>query len=93
MISLSRNSKCHCGSGLKYKKCCLSKDNAKQLASEAISLPGYNEGDDFGGFVDALSELEEHLPPELLEAIQFKNLRQQYFDSGAHKIDHYTFAI
>lgn len=28
MKKLSRNDPCHCGSGLKYKKCCLSKDEA-----------------------------------------------------------------
>jgi uncharacterized protein YecA (UPF0149 family) len=25
-VLLDRNAKCHCGSGLKYKKCCLNKD-------------------------------------------------------------------
>jgi hypothetical protein len=29
-IQLSRNSKCHCGSGKKYKRCCLEKDQQKE---------------------------------------------------------------
>ncbi|MCM3783265.1 SEC-C metal-binding domain-containing protein [Neobacillus mesonae] len=30
MINLGRNEPCHCGSGKKYKKCCLEKDREKQ---------------------------------------------------------------
>lgn len=30
MINLGRNEPCHCGSGKKYKKCCLEKDRQKQ---------------------------------------------------------------
>ncbi|MFC5471570.1 SEC-C metal-binding domain-containing protein [Cohnella suwonensis] len=32
MQKLGRNDPCHCGSGLKYKKCCLSKDEASHVA-------------------------------------------------------------
>ena len=31
MSKISRNAQCPCGSGKKYKKCCLSKDQAKSL--------------------------------------------------------------
>ena len=31
MTKIGRNSLCHCGSGLKYKHCCLSKDEAQEL--------------------------------------------------------------
>lgn len=31
---LGRNSKCHCNSGRKYKKCCLSKDQQKQAPAQ-----------------------------------------------------------
>ena len=45
-MKLGRNEKCHCGSGIKYKKCCLSSDllNSnikieKALEKEKIYLP------------------------------------------------------
>jgi len=37
-MKLGRNDPCHCGSGNKYKKCCLAKDEAAvsaQMAAEA----------------------------------------------------------
>jgi hypothetical protein len=30
-----RNEPCHCGSGRKYKHCCLEKDNAKEAAARS----------------------------------------------------------
>ena len=33
--SLGRNEPCHCGSGKKYKQCCLSKDEAAERAARA----------------------------------------------------------
>jgi hypothetical protein len=33
--SLGRNDPCHCGSGKKYKQCCLSKDEAAERAARA----------------------------------------------------------
>ena len=30
-----RNEPCHCGSGRKYKQCCLEQDDAKALAAQA----------------------------------------------------------
>ncbi|NIK72065.1 MULTISPECIES: SEC-C metal-binding domain-containing protein [unclassified Paenibacillus] len=35
MSKLGRNEQCHCGSGLKYKKCCMSKDEQSARASKA----------------------------------------------------------
>ena len=32
---LGRNDACHCGSGRKYKRCCLDKDEAAALAARA----------------------------------------------------------
>lgn len=37
MQKLRRNDPCHCGSGLKYKKCCLSKDEANNIIPLANS--------------------------------------------------------
>lgn len=33
-----RNDPCHCGSGLKYKQCCLDKDEAKVRAEQAKAI-------------------------------------------------------
>ena len=33
--NLGRNDPCHCGSGKKYKQCCLSKDEAAERAARA----------------------------------------------------------
>ena len=33
--SLGRNEPCHCGSGKKYKQCCLSKDEAAERSARA----------------------------------------------------------
>ncbi|MGM0760094.1 MAG: SEC-C metal-binding domain-containing protein [Thermodesulfobacteriota bacterium] len=32
---LGRNDKCHCGSGKKYKKCCMAKDQKQQREAHA----------------------------------------------------------
>ena len=40
MMKLNLNDLCHCGSGKKYKKCCLSKnDEQRTLASQQIKKP------------------------------------------------------
>ena len=33
--TLGRNAPCHCGSGKKYKQCCLAKDEAAERAARA----------------------------------------------------------
>jgi len=47
MAQLGRNEPCHCGSGLKYKKCCLEKDQSGERAGSTAwlpSLPGADRG-------------------------------------------------
>jgi len=39
MTKISRNQPCPCGSGKKYKKCCLDKDD-RQHASKSMNMPG-----------------------------------------------------
>lgn len=36
-MKIGRNEICHCGSGKKYKKCCLSKDESIQIAMNSIA--------------------------------------------------------
>jgi len=38
-ISIGRNDPCHCGSGKKYKKCCLEKDEAARARESAAQVP------------------------------------------------------
>ena len=38
-MKLNLNDLCHCGSGKKYKKCCLSKDEQQTLASQQTNKP------------------------------------------------------
>lgn len=42
MIQLGRNDKCHCGSGKKYKKCCLEKDKNVELIERQIASNSFN---------------------------------------------------
>jgi len=43
MLRIGRNDPCHCGSGKKYKKCCMNKDKeaaqAEQAARQAAAIP------------------------------------------------------
>jgi hypothetical protein len=38
-ISIGRNDPCHCGSGKKYKKCCLEKDETARARENAAQVP------------------------------------------------------
>ena len=42
-MKTGRNEACPCGSGQKYKKCCLAKDAAAEAATLASSTPGATE--------------------------------------------------
>lgn len=52
MVELGRNEPCHCGSGKKYKKCHLLKDEEKerkQLAKQVIKPTGETDEKSKGG--------------------------------------------
>jgi hypothetical protein len=42
--SLGRNEPCHCGSGKKYKQCCLAKDEAKEREARTKAAEQVAEG-------------------------------------------------
>jgi uncharacterized protein YecA (UPF0149 family) len=67
---ISRNAPCPCGSGKKYKKCCLAKDEA---AASSITVSE-------GAVARALAWLREHYPEEIERAITL-----EYFDSLAQE--------
>lgn len=55
-MKIGRNDPCHCGSGQKYKKCCLSKDDAAhgaELAARAAARAAEAEA----------SQVEQRSPP------------------------------
>ena len=64
--SLGRNEPCHCGSGRKYKRCCLEKD-ADRLRSER-EFAAAAAGNSIGGRATvankALPRANEHRPPK-----------------------------
>ena len=39
MINLGKNAQCHCGSGKKYKKCCINSDASTPKLSERYHIP------------------------------------------------------
>ncbi len=56
---VSRNDPCHCGSGKKYKKCCLSKD-AEDTQTEFKTMYRFEPGSygDAGNFMPSLACLK-----------------------------------
>src|ERR1700736_3596261 len=58
MIKTGRNDPCHCGSGKKYKRCCLQKDQSVERAALASQHDHNHEARDFRGhFSDDEDEL------------------------------------
>ncbi len=69
----SRNAPCPCGSGKKYKKCCLAKDEAA-VVSIAVAE---------GAVARAIAWLRQHYPEEIERAIAFEyfgSLEQEQFE-------------
>ena len=72
MPQLRRNHPCRCGSGKKYKKCCLSKDEAAAAERDqglAEQTPHLHEElcpdcrDEFGVFEDEIDQLSNSVLP------------------------------
>jgi len=62
-MNINRNDPCHCGSGKKYKKCCMEKDRVRERAQSARSEPEeQNPPADYGKALKPL-DLEESHPP------------------------------
>src|SRR3954464_13348914 len=60
-MSLGRNETCYCGSGKKYKVCCMAKDNEKKATEHAIKNQEKNINERFFG---------KSVPEELNEVFQ-----------------------
>jgi hypothetical protein len=61
MAKIGRNEPCPCGSGKKYKQCCLAKDEAAARAAEPVTAPPprLNLADIFQGSDDHAEQLTE----------------------------------
>lgn len=60
MSKLGRNEPCHCGSGKKYKKCCLNKDEEKNQMDSNSNNEGYIDYDeDFEEIFEEEEEIDE----------------------------------
>jgi len=63
MINIGRNDYCHCGSGKKYKKCCLEKDESENLKASVLAKDHPDE--DFEEFEDIPNtEIQRDAPTE-----------------------------
>lgn len=80
MLKLGRNDPCHCGSGKKYKKCCMNKDKeatqAEQAARQAAAVPVSPS------FMPALPETPREPPDPLTEA---RNVRWEEFQAASYE--------
>jgi len=74
MTSLGRNDPCHCGSGKKYKKCCLKKDQAAERAEQkakqiARPVASSSPPDDLSEAASPVPETLDEPPDPHMEAI------------------------
>ena len=72
MAKIGRNQPCHCGSGKKYKKCCLKKDQEKR---PAVTLPPPRDLD----LEEDWEDWEDELDPDLEE--------EDLFDEDSREIE------
>ncbi|MFQ5786836.1 MAG: SEC-C metal-binding domain-containing protein [Thermodesulfobacteriota bacterium] len=78
MSKLGRNEPCHCGSGKKYKKCCLYKDEEENQMDS-----NYNEG-----YIDCEDDFEEIFVGEEIDEAEFEEITDRAeHDNTKHKIE------
>jgi hypothetical protein len=83
-MKYGRNDPCPCGSGVKYKKCCLPKHEAAR--SHAAEMFAPREGDDRVLALDALTAFgASHRPPETYEALRRFGLLEPSPDSESQE--------
>ena len=67
MPAIGRNEPCPCGSGKKYKKCCLAKDEAARFAAPPVGTP-LNASEDDTAEDDASETYEPEPSPSSARA-------------------------
>ncbi|MDR4496399.1 MAG: SEC-C domain-containing protein [Candidatus Scalindua sp.] len=78
MSKLGRNEPCHCGSGRKYKKCCLSKDEEKNQIHSNInneSCTDYDE--DFEVIDDEKDDYDEDEFEEIADREEYNKIKHK----------------
>ena len=95
MAKIGRNDPCPCGSGQKYKRCCLARDEtaaaeARARAAESTAPPPIDVDDDDDGLDDASNRVIDLLEAERLEeaeqAAQDLLTRYPYVHDGFERI-------
>jgi tetratricopeptide (TPR) repeat protein len=77
MQKLGRNDLCHCGSGNKYKKCCLSKDEAANITRVTANSSPLTEAEIYESVIDR--ELQWDNPLYLITAhMLVRNMAAEY---------------
>jgi hypothetical protein len=79
-MKLGRNDPCHCGSGKKYKKCCLEKDEAAALARQAQALEYDEEFDDDDEAEDDMAFQPDDSPPPMPVSKDKNQMDLELFD-------------
>lgn len=59
-MKIGRNDPCHCGSGKKYKKCCLQKDEEKEIANATLETGPEDAFPDKGFWEDSIFDFDDH---------------------------------
>ena len=88
IMKLNRNDTCHCGSGKKYKNCCLHNDEQQKIVSRNISKPkqGAVENDAImatltGEYTQPVRLCYKVYDKQAIHSKIFKNLKCMSFDS------------
>jgi rubredoxin len=87
-MKVGRNEGCHCGSGKKYKRCCLPADEAKAAETASIAFTEHDQSDDewlcpdCGHERDELEEMSNRAL-DLIEAADFEEAERVCQELGA----------
>ncbi|NOQ79544.1 MAG: hypothetical protein GQ546_09105 [Gammaproteobacteria bacterium] len=87
MVKISRNAPCPCGSGKKYKKCCLNKDVDERKSSndfssdfrEALNDQEFNSLEEAQRMASAVSQARNNRPIEAFHDISPDQMRQLFY--------------
>lgn len=77
---LKRNDKCHCGSGKKYKKCCMDKDSINKRKEREIAILEDKKNAADKKYTDSVLKLGEHLEKLIDENEVFSKLEESTRD-------------
>lgn len=93
-MKIGRNDPCPCGSGIKYKKCCLSKESnavaeSNLNAQEVIENSDIDDSDDQQFFFNALNNMRKFLLGMRPHIKVYKKIRKLHSEIGCSMMDYY----